>query len=421
MASIAILSLLMGLLVVVGPSGAGAQQSMDNLSGAPVDIHEGSCDDFLQEPAYDGGDVEVQSLSDLRDSDDFVDSGLTEVGNTLGVDVNGDGTIDDSETIGAVDGDAQVAVAETDIGDEVDTSKPYVAVLHAGADTYDTVLACGSITDAAEDDDGNLIAYMHPVGDATTFGYAVLNSDHNHITTYLFEPGTAPEQPAAAGGEEATPTVAEGYPVDIHRGTCADWTTEPAYDVGQMQKTNVAAEGEQEVGDTDAALPDNASQLGDVYEVDQDVEFTGSELLDEGPYVVGVHKSQDEYDTLIACGNVFDIPEDNDLVVPLQPVGDSNMTGVALIGTDDQSLAAFLWSCEPLQPAEHATPAPTPTVEPSPTTVPSAVVEQTQVVEATEVVEATKVVTETQVVETTKVVTETEVVPAPTATAQAGG
>lgn len=201
--------------------------------------------------------------------------------------------------------------------------------------------------------------------------------------------------------------MAEGYPVDIHRGTCTDWTAEPAYDVGLMEKTNVAAEGEQEVGDTEAALPDAAGELGDVYTVDQDVDFTGNELLEEGPYVVGVHQSEDDYGTLVACGNVFDIPEGDDMVVPLQPVSDSNLTGVALMSPDDGSLTAYLWNCEPLEQAEHATPAPTQTPEPSPTTNPTVEVTETEVVEATEVVE------------TTKVVTETEVEPAPTATSMA--
>lgn len=113
-----------------------------------------------------------------------------------------------------------------------------------------------------------------------------------------------------------------------------------------MEKTNAAAEGEQEVGDTST--------------VDQDVDFCGSEQIDEGPYVVAVHQSQDDDNTLVARGNVVDIREEDAVVVPLQPVGDSNLTGVAMIGRDDGSFSAWLWHREPLEQAEHMAPAPTP-------------------------------------------------------------
>lgn len=415
----AALTLTVALVSFTGWTGTTAQ-GLDSLSGAPVDIHEGSCDDFLTEPAYDGGDLEVQSLSEVRDGDDFVESGLTEVGNTLGVDVNGDGELDDTETIGAADAtDTEAAVAEADISDGVAEDGNWVAVVHASPDAYETTLACGSITEAAEDDDGNLVAYMHPVDDASAFGYAVLNGDRNHLDTYLFQPGQAPDTPAAAGADDATPDVAEGFPVGIHQGTCTDWTVEPAYDAGFMQVTNVGAEGEQEVGDTSVEVPEEAAVLGDVYHTDDEAEFNGGELLDEGPYVVAVHQSEQEYGTLVACGPVLDIPEDDTLMVPLVPVGDSNYTGMALIPQDEEEFTALLWQCEPIEQQEIPTPTPTPEPTPTPTPEPTVVIEETEVVTETEVVEVTEVVTETEVVEETEVITETEVVTAPTATALA--
>ena len=417
------LTLTVALVSFMGSTGTTAQ-GIDNLSGAPVDIHEGSCDDFLTEPAYDAGDLEVQPLSEVREGDDFTDSGLLEDGNILGVDVNGDDTLDDTETIGAADdADTQVAVAEADISDGVAEDGTWVAVVHASPDAYDTTLACGSITDAAEDDDGNLVAYMHPTGDASAFGYAVLSDDRNHIDTYLFQPGAAPDAPAATG--------AEGFPVGIHSGTCTNWTVEPAYDAGLLEVTNVGAEGEQEVGTTDVEVPEEASVLGDVYHVDNEAEFSGNELLDEGPYVVAVHQSEDDYGTLVACGPVLDIPEDDNLMVPLVPVGDSNFTGMALIPQDDEEFTALLWQCEPIEQQEIPTPTPTPeptntpvptntpTPVPTNTPVPTAVIEETEVITETEVIEVTEVVTETAIVEETEIITETEVVLAPTATALA--
>jgi hypothetical protein len=418
--------LVFSLVAALSPTATTAQSQIGDLSGAPVDVHSGSCDDFLTEPAYDGGDVEVQQMSDVRDSDGFVDSGLLEDDDNgvLGVDFNNDDALDDGEIIGGLDDDVQAGIAEADFDESVDNSEPYVAVLHAGADTYETILACGSIADA-EENDGNLITRLQPVDGSGIFGYSVLPEDGTDITTYIFQQGTAP-----AATPAPSPEAVEGYPVGIHSGDCNEWTTEPAFDVGTMQVTNVAAAGEQEVGDVETELPEEAGALGDVYHVDEDTDAGADELLDEGPYVVAVHQDAGEnYSKLVACGSIFDIPENDSLIVPLQPVGDSNMAGVALIGTGDDTLAAFLWQCEPLEQDVDPTPTPAPTPTPTPTPEPTATPEPTPTPTPeptpvpTVVVEETEVVTETEVVEVTEVVTETEVVLAPTATAlaQEGG
>lgn len=431
----AAITLVLGLLAALSPTATIAQTQISDLSGAPVDIHSGSCDDFLAEPAYDGGDLEIQQMGDVLNEDDFVASGLLqdEEAGSLGVDINADDVLDDNEIIGGIDEDVTVGVAEAGFDENVDSSESWVAVLHAGPDTYDTVLACGSITDA-EEEDGNLITRLQPVDGSGIFGYSVLPTDGSDMTSYIFQQGAAPQ-----ATEAPSPEGTEGYPVGIHSGDCQEWTTEPAYDVGVMRVTNVAADDEQEVGDTETELPAEAEALGDVYHVDVNIDASSDELLDEGPYVVAVHQgsAEGEYEKLVACGSIFDIPENDSLIVPLQPVADSNMTGVALIGTGDDTLSAFLWACEPLEqdvdptptpapsptptPEPTATPEPTPTPTPAPTEtpVPTVVVEETEVITETEVVEVTEVVTETEIVEVTEEVVTTEEVLAPTATALA--
>lgn len=224
----------------------------------------------------------------------------------------------------------------------------------------------------------------------------MLEDDGQSITSYLFQPGTAPEPTAATAPE------VPGFPVDIHRGTCSDWTTEPAYDVGNMIETNVAAPGEQAAGDLEGDVPAHAATLGTVYKVDTETQFDAEELINEGPYIVGVHESAQNYTNLVACGEVLPIIEDDRVLVILKPVGTSMHAGQVQIRQDSGELSGLLWDCQPIQPQP---PEPTPTPMPTPTATPAPTPTPTQ--------PATAVVVETVVIR------ETEVVPAPTATAAA--
>jgi hypothetical protein len=375
---------------------ATAAQAFPVAEGAPVDIHSGSCGNMLAEPAYDGGDVAYTTLNEIGDDEFYQNIDEDEEAGAIGVDLDQDDALEENEIIGAAGGDAPIAIAESDLGEDIDEAQPYVVALHAGPDQYQTILACGSITDAQVDDTGRRIVYLQPVGNANVFGYSVLEDDGQSITTYLFQPGTAP-QPTAA----TTPEV-PGFPIDIHRGTCSDWTTEPAFDVGTMIETNVAAPGEQAAGELEGDVPANAATLGAVYKVDAETQFDAEELLNEGPYVVGVHESAQNYANLVACGEILPVIEDDTVLVLLKPVGTSMQTGQVQIRQDSGELSGLLWSCEPIQPQP---PEPTPTPPPTPTPTPEPTPTPTQ--------PATAVVVETVVIR------ETEVVPAPTATAAA--
>ncbi len=106
---------------------------------------------------------------------------------------------------------------------------------------------------------------------------------------------------------------------------------------------------------------------GVVWKADEDVDFTGQELVTQGPYVMVVHESAEAYGNYLACGDVLDLVEEDNVVVPLRPLGDGNYTGVALIEANDGEYAAYLFQGVRLP----ALPAPTPTpVPPTPTPVP---------------------------------------------------
>ena len=109
---------------------------------------------------------------------------------------------------------------------------------------------------------------------------------------------------------------------------------------------------------------------GVVWKADEEVNFDGQELVTQGPYVMVVHQSAQAYDNYLACGEVLDLVEEDSVVVPLRPIGNSNYTGVALIEANDGEYAAFLFRGLKA-PGEGARTPPTPTpLPPTPTPVP---------------------------------------------------
>lgn len=394
------LAMILGLFGLAGPT-AIAQDTLIP-EGAPVGIHSGTCGDMLTEPAYEGGEIELTTAEALAENEAwgvgvFEDP---EVG-AFGVDLNDDDALTEDEVVGAIgDTDVPVGYAEADFGDTgVDESEPYVVAVHAAPDQYETIIACGSIADAVENDDGERFIPLQPTQDSQLFGYSVLGEDNTTLRTFLFQRGQMPQTPVG------TPAIV-GYPIEVHEGTCQDWVTEPAYTIGDMVQTAVGAEGEQAAGEMEVEVPAEAEALGQVYKVDVETEFDGNELIEgDTPYIVGVHQDAgDNYGTLIACGQVLEILDDEQIYVFLQPVGTNDMTGFVSLNRDEGEVTGYLWSCQPLEPAApEATPTPMPTQTPAPTPTEAAVVEATAVV--------------------TEVIVETEVVGAATATAiaQEGG
>ncbi len=473
--------------MMVGAGSMGSAQAPPNLAGAPVDIHSGTCPNPVTEPAYDAGDLQQSTYGEIQD-DEFLFNGLYEDQGAFGVDLNGDNSLSPDEIVGPA-GEQTIPVwtAQADVGAGVDTTQQFVVAIHGSPEDYQTILACGSITDAVEAEGEHTIG-LQPVGQSGLFGFSVLSNDNSTVRTYLFQRGQAPAPQQTA--PPAAPVA--GLPVDIHSGTCQNPTAEPAYDAGLAEpvrqtgeteagdlvgddvagdgETGVGVPGTDVLGDDGILNQDDEGYLtGDVngdgtneVGIDQDgngtldqAEVVGIDANNDGaldqaelggadqdaaaaaallnetvykadtafgediqtnelfgqPHVVLVHKSEQEYATYLACGEIQPLVEENQIVVPLRPVGGSDFFGTALIQEDGSEAATFVFqglqqdaqaAATVVPPPPTATPAPTATpLPPTNTPVPTAVIE------------------ETQVVTVTQVVTETEVVPAPTATALA--
>lgn len=385
-----LLSIAMMLIIALTASTAtltAAQESLIPVD-APVDIHSGTCSDIVAEPAYDGGQIAATTTDDMWDDETF-QTGIFEdeqLG-ASGIDFNNDGMLQAEEVITPNGVSVEMGHAEGDLGGDVSTDEPYVVVVHASPDAYDTYLACGTIEGAQTLEGGQTLIHLQPVGDASNFGYAVL--DGSTLNTYIFQPNTQPIEAATPAGEQMD---FRGHPVEIHSGVCEDYTAEPIYDVGDFVQTNVYAEGEQEAGDLEGEIPQEAQELGPVYKLESEgADFGDEGILDQGAHVVAVHQSPEEFGTLVACGQILPVMDDDNVVVFLHPVGGSNQAGFIEMGQDGSDARGFLWELESFNPVESqstpvpgATPAPVVTQEPeaSPTPEATAVIVETQVVSA---------------------------------------
>jgi hypothetical protein len=370
--------------------------------GAPVDIHSGTCADIVAEPAYDGGDIALTTTDDMWDDETF-QTGIFEDDQlqASGVDFNNDGQLQEEEIITPHGVSVEMGHAEGDLGSDVNTDEPYVVVVHASSDAYDTYIACGTIDGGQQVDGGETLIYLQPLDEFNFFGYAVLSEGGDTLNTYLFEPNTQPLEGGTPVGEQLD---FQGYPVAIHSGVCEDFTSEPMYDIGDFVETNVYAEGQQEAGDMEGDIPSEAENLGPVYVLQDEVPaFEGNILEEENPRVVAVHESPEQFGTVIACGQILNVEQDDNVVVFLHPVGASNHVGYLNLGQEGGEADGYLWLMqmydmheaaeadidEGATPAPVATPAPQEEEEATPVAVETEIVvpeeQATAIVEGEEV------------------------------------
>ena len=127
---------------------------------------------------------------------------------------------------------------------------------------------------------------------------------------------------------EATPHgPSEGYPVAIHEGTCDDLVASPAW-----QLDNAVAVGASE--DAEVIGPEaDATVVSAVGTIDSTLDDLGG-----GTFAIAVHASPDDFDTVIACGQVAGAKTEGKLVVALVPVEESTFAGVAIFDEDDAGI-----------------------------------------------------------------------------------
>lgn len=126
---------------------------------------------------------------------------------------------------------------------------------------------------------------------------------------------------SAAVASQATPVAGGNYPVAIHQGTCAAPTAQPAY---QLDSTIPVG----------ADHPD-ASVLGQpngvpVLTTTATIEATLDDIANGGN-VVAVHASLEDFDTIIACGQIGGPNVEGTVTIALQPVGESTVAGIATL------------------------------------------------------------------------------------------
>lgn len=114
----------------------------------PIAIHQGTCESPVGQPAYM-----------LEDPTPWGSGG------------------DDTTTIGTNPG-PPVAVSKSEISASLDalTSTPYVVAVHANADDYGTIVACGQI--AGIERDGTLVIQLTAADDSGVSGIAVIEQNN---------------------------------------------------------------------------------------------------------------------------------------------------------------------------------------------------------------------------------------------------
>jgi hypothetical protein len=241
----------------------------------------------------------------------------------------------------------------------------------------------------------------------------------------LLGAGTALARESTPAADQIDLTSA---PVDMHEGTCANPTLDPWDEIGRLQRQRFADAPalDDEVVDDDVDLDvdtglltedldddgilDDGEDLNenDVLDVGIDVDDDGildeEEIVAEGevaiavinlptvwttngvidapfepifnqPNVIAVHQSSDQYETIVACGNVGGIvPDDDDgifeetdVVVGLSAMNDSGLRGYAvftydtiIFGEDQTVVDVYLFEGLPTQRDAMMAATPTP-------------------------------------------------------------
>jgi plastocyanin len=149
---------------------------------------------------------------------------------------------------------------------------------------------------------------------------------------------------------------AEVHPAHIHSGNCANLgdVVAPLTDV-----TNIGSDADRT--GAASAIPVKSSETV--------VDMPLQDLID-GEYAINVHKSADEIDTYIACGDIGGVvttdegEDEPELIIGLGQLNNSGHTGIAWLGADGEQTRVRIDLVEPVnsggasnESAQEATPA----------------------------------------------------------------
>jgi hypothetical protein len=140
--------------------------------------------------------------------------------------------------------------------------------------------------------------------------------------------GAATAAPAGQATPAAGPSTGGNYPVGIHQGTCEAPTQQPAYQID-----NTAPFGADQPDAEVLGQPTGVPVLTSSGTVDATLADVAN-----GGNVVAIHASPEQYDTIVACGQIAGPNIDGELTIALQPVGGSTVTGVATLSEDNSGV-----------------------------------------------------------------------------------
>ncbi len=156
----------------------------------------------------------------------------------------------------------------------------------------------------------------------------------NRIRTAAFVLAFGLAMTGAVAGKDATPEPAiadapsDGYPVAVHEGTCAEPASEAAFEIDNAVQVAAADEEDDDVNIVGTA------QGPIVFQASGAIDATLEDLGD-ADHVVAVHASDDDFGDVIACGQIAGVEQDGRVTVALSPVGDSTVSGIALVETGE--------------------------------------------------------------------------------------
>jgi hypothetical protein len=159
-----------------------------------------------------------------------------------------------------------------------------------------------------------------------------------------------PTLPATPPEQAATAVAQLNYPVAVHQGTCESPTAQPAYELDNAAPYGEGVDGAEVLG-TSATSP--------VLSVNGSIDVSLDDVVN-GTHVIAVHASPETFGTIVACGGIAGTLADGKLVVALQPVGDSTLSGIAILEEGDETNVTIYLTSQ-AEAGAFPTPAVTPT------------------------------------------------------------
>jgi hypothetical protein len=159
---------------------------------------------------------------------------------------------------------------------------------------------------------------------------------------------------AGVAAQDAQPV--ESHPEHIHKGTCAELDPNPAAPLQNLLP--IGADPDDLEASVAELEPVGVLTAAPIYYADsEDVDMKWDDMLAES-HAINVHKSDQEIQTYIACGDIGGVVVDDKLVIALHPQNDSGYSGIAILEKDDDSVDVEVYLAGPTTENEPvATPA----------------------------------------------------------------